>query len=226
MGLGKTVQLLALEAHERAADRPRPDAAALPDVAGRHLAAGGRAVRPGPAGARAPRRPAARTAPRWPPRSRAADLVVTTYATATRDAEELAAIAWRRLVLDEAQAVKNSRASARAGGAPDRRRAPGRAHRHPGGEPAVRAVVGDGRAQPGPARHRRPLPRPLRHTGRAARQTTRPRRGCARSPGPTCCAGSRPTPPSSTTCPRRSRSPSTTGSPASRPRSTARSSTT
>jgi SNF2 family DNA or RNA helicase len=42
----------------------------------------------------------------------AADLVVTTYATATRDIDELAAIGWHRLVLDEAQAVKNSRASA------------------------------------------------------------------------------------------------------------------
>ena len=40
------------------------------------------------------------------------DLVVTAYATATRDVGELAGIAWRRLVLDEAQAVKNSRASA------------------------------------------------------------------------------------------------------------------
>ena len=39
------------------------------------------------------------------------DLVVTTYGTATRDADDLAGIAWRRLVLDEAQAVKNSRAA-------------------------------------------------------------------------------------------------------------------
>jgi SNF2 family DNA or RNA helicase len=37
-----------------------------------------------------------------------ADVVVTTYATATRDIEELSAYAWGRLVLDEAQAVKNS----------------------------------------------------------------------------------------------------------------------
>jgi SNF2 family DNA or RNA helicase len=38
----------------------------------------------------------------------AVDLVVTTYTTATKDAAELAAYDWRRLVLDEAQAVKNS----------------------------------------------------------------------------------------------------------------------
>jgi SNF2 family DNA or RNA helicase len=38
----------------------------------------------------------------------AVDLVVTTYATATRDIDELAGYEWHRVVLDEAQAVKNS----------------------------------------------------------------------------------------------------------------------
>jgi SNF2 family DNA or RNA helicase len=41
-----------------------------------------------------------------------ADLVVTTYATATRDVDELSGFEWRRLVLDEAQAIKNSRSHA------------------------------------------------------------------------------------------------------------------
>ncbi len=36
-----------------------------------------------------------------------ADLVITTYGTAVRDVEALAALPWDRLVLDEAQAVKN-----------------------------------------------------------------------------------------------------------------------
>jgi SNF2 family DNA or RNA helicase len=36
------------------------------------------------------------------------DLVVTTYATATRDIDELVSHRWHRVVLDEAQAVKNS----------------------------------------------------------------------------------------------------------------------
>ena len=36
-----------------------------------------------------------------------ADIVVTTYATAVRDIDALAAIAWHSLVLDEAQAIKN-----------------------------------------------------------------------------------------------------------------------
>ncbi|MPZ89349.1 MAG: ATP-dependent helicase, partial [Nitriliruptorales bacterium] len=37
-----------------------------------------------------------------------ADIVVTTYATATRDIDELEQYDWNRVVLDEAQAVKNS----------------------------------------------------------------------------------------------------------------------
>ncbi len=36
-----------------------------------------------------------------------ADVVITTYGTAVRDVEALAAQAWKRLVLDEAQAIKN-----------------------------------------------------------------------------------------------------------------------
>jgi superfamily II DNA or RNA helicase len=122
MGLGKTVQLLALESWERAGGDPAADAAADP------------AAEPVPptllicpmslVGTWA--REAARFAPdlrvlahHGPGRRRGeelaeavrgADLVVTTYATATRDVEGLAAIGWHRLVLDEAQAVKNSRA--------------------------------------------------------------------------------------------------------------------
>jgi hypothetical protein len=38
----------------------------------------------------------------------AADLVITTYAVATRDAELLGQVSWRRVVLDEAQNIKNS----------------------------------------------------------------------------------------------------------------------
>ncbi|MFL6143312.1 MAG: DEAD/DEAH box helicase [Labedaea sp.] len=37
-----------------------------------------------------------------------ADLVITTYAVATRDAELLGRVGWRRVVLDEAQNIKNS----------------------------------------------------------------------------------------------------------------------
>lgn len=41
-----------------------------------------------------------------------ADVVLTTYATAVRDADQLAAIEWDRVVLDEAQHVKNSAGTA------------------------------------------------------------------------------------------------------------------
>ena len=41
-----------------------------------------------------------------------ADLMVTTYGTLTRDVEQLAGRRWRRVVLDEAQMVKNSRSAA------------------------------------------------------------------------------------------------------------------
>ena len=67
MGLGKTIQLLSLVAGQPGGP---PDAAGVPDVAGRQLAARGGAVHPGPAGARAPRRgPAGRRVARrarWP----------------------------------------------------------------------------------------------------------------------------------------------------------------
>ncbi|MEV6929848.1 DEAD/DEAH box helicase [Dactylosporangium sp. NPDC051485] len=36
------------------------------------------------------------------------DLLVTTYSVATRDAEQLRAVPWHRIVLDEAQAIKNA----------------------------------------------------------------------------------------------------------------------
>jgi hypothetical protein len=110
MGLGKTVQLLALEAHDRASAAPGPTLLICPmSMVGTW------------------EREAARFAPdlrvrahHGPARPRGhdlrvaaadADLVVTTYATAVRDADDLAEIDWHRLVLDEAQAVKNARST-------------------------------------------------------------------------------------------------------------------
>ena len=108
MGLGKTVQLLALEAAQRA-ESPAggPTLLLCPmSLVGNW------------------EREAARFAPglrvyahHGPQRVHGeelaaqlgdADLVVTTYATATRDIDELAGHDWRRVVLDEAQAIKNS----------------------------------------------------------------------------------------------------------------------
>jgi SNF2 family DNA or RNA helicase len=108
MGLGKTVQLLALESAQRA-DRPdtgptlllcpmslvgnweREAAKFAPTL--RVLAHHGRDRLRGDA----LRDQLATT-----------DLLVTTYATGTRDIDELAEYDWHRVVLDEAQAIKNS----------------------------------------------------------------------------------------------------------------------
>lgn len=115
MGLGKTVQLLALEATARA----RAYAAADPDtmtsaptlllcpmsLIGNWEAEAARfapslriLVYYGPARPRGDELDAALAE---------ADLVITTYATASRDIAELERIGWERVVLDEAQVIKN-----------------------------------------------------------------------------------------------------------------------
>jgi SNF2 family DNA or RNA helicase len=99
MGLGKTVQLLALLLHRRSGPALllcplsvlgnwQREAARFAPSLRVHVLHG--ADRP---------EPAALTG---------ADVVLTTYATATRDADALAAIEWDRVVLDEAQHIKNS----------------------------------------------------------------------------------------------------------------------
>ena len=99
MGLGKTVQLLALLLHRRSG----PALLICPlSVLGTW------------------QREAARFAPRLTVRvlhgadrpaagtlSDGVDLLLTTYATAVRDADALAAVTWDRVVLDEAQHIKN-----------------------------------------------------------------------------------------------------------------------
>ena len=110
MGLGKTVQLLALEAHERATDAGRPTLLVCPmSLVGtwqREAARFAPELR-----VHAHHGPGRRRGEALADQVAGVDLVVTTYGTATRDADDLAGIAWRRLVLDEAQAVKNSRAA-------------------------------------------------------------------------------------------------------------------
>ncbi len=107
MGLGKTVQLLALEARERAETDRGPTLLLCPmSLVGnwqRESAkfAPGLTVYAHHGAGRA--RGAALAE-----KIQEADLVVSTYGTATRDVESLAARKWRRVVLDEAQVVKNS----------------------------------------------------------------------------------------------------------------------
>ncbi len=104
MGLGKTVQLLALELHARSFAQRPPTLLICPlSVLGNWQ----------------------REAERFAPGLRVrvlhgadrpdaahlvdgADLLLTTYATATRDIDALAEIDWDRVVLDEAQHIKNS----------------------------------------------------------------------------------------------------------------------
>ncbi|MDL4818717.1 DEAD/DEAH box helicase [Actinomadura opuntiae] len=108
MGLGKTISVLSLLVHEREdGARPGPTLAILPmSLVGNWQ----------------------REAARFTPKLRvyvhhgtgrhrgeellkaaaAADLVLTTYGTATRDAEMLSPVEWERIICDEAQALKNS----------------------------------------------------------------------------------------------------------------------
>lgn len=108
MGLGKTVQLLALEVAERGVDPELPPTLLLCPMS---LMGNWQ-------------REAAKFAPdlriyvhhggsrlsgeQLTERLGVIDMVVTTYATATRDMDELAEITWCRVVLDEAQAIKNA----------------------------------------------------------------------------------------------------------------------
>lgn len=96
MGLGKTVQLLALLLHRRTG----PTLLICPlSVLGNWQAEAGRFA------------PELRVATFHGSERDvvgSADVVLTTYATAARDADTLAAITWDRVVLDEAQHIKNS----------------------------------------------------------------------------------------------------------------------
>ncbi|MCX5043612.1 DEAD/DEAH box helicase [Aldersonia sp. NBC_00410] len=107
MGLGKTVQLLALLAHEKNTANGNPTLLVCPmSVVGNWQREAQRFV------------PSLRVLVHHGPGRRQGgslahavaqhDLVVTTYAIAARDVEQLRELTWDRVVLDEAQHVKNS----------------------------------------------------------------------------------------------------------------------
>ena len=111
MGLGKTAQLLALLVAERkpkARTRPAPTLVVCPMSVVGNWERETERFAPGLAvhvhhGERLRGRAFARAI-------KASDLVLTTYATATRDRELLGTVTWDRVVLDEAQNIKTSTA--------------------------------------------------------------------------------------------------------------------
>ena len=112
MGLGKTVQLLALEAVQRTENPGGPPTLLLCPMSlvgnwQREAARFAPALRVYAHHGRERLREGELAG-----RLAETDLMVTTYATATRDMDELAGCEWQRVVLDEAQAVKNSRSQA------------------------------------------------------------------------------------------------------------------
>ncbi len=153
MGLGKTAQLLALLVDERARVVKAP-------VRGSATRAKGRSVRPpvGPTLVLCPmslvgnwQREAARFAPKlsvyvhhgpdrlagndFSTHAGQADLVLSTYGLAVRDQDLLATVPWRRMVLDEAQQIKNSAARSTHSVRAIPADSADRHHRHAGGEP-------------------------------------------------------------------------------------------
>ncbi|MDA2811739.1 DEAD/DEAH box helicase [Nocardiopsis sp. RSe5-2] len=107
MGLGKTVQLLAVLTEERAdGAAPGPTLLVCPvSLVGNWVREAARFA-PGLRvhAHHGPSRPHGNALART---AGACDLVVTTYGVVTRDADELAALPWHRVVCDEAQAIKN-----------------------------------------------------------------------------------------------------------------------
>ncbi|MBA8823377.1 non-specific serine/threonine protein kinase [Saccharopolyspora lacisalsi] len=107
MGLGKTIQLLALEAHDRREIPRGPTLLVCPTSLVGNWRREAQRFAPGLTvhvhhGADRVR------GPNFVKSTDGADLVVTTYGLAAKDAEMLRGVHWRRVVLDEAQQVKNS----------------------------------------------------------------------------------------------------------------------
>jgi non-specific serine/threonine protein kinase len=109
MGLGKTIQVLALLERERQQDGAGPTLLVCP----MSLVANWQreAARFAPKLAVHVHHGAERlTGEQFQQVAGDADLVLTTYALALRDQHELAEVGWRRIVVDEAQAIKNAAA--------------------------------------------------------------------------------------------------------------------
>lgn len=106
MGLGKTMQVLALTASERARGVLGPTLVVAPLTLVATWAREAATFAP-ELTVRVHHGPSRERGDDAAGRLGAADLVLTSYGTASRDAELLAAVPWRRLVADEAQTIKN-----------------------------------------------------------------------------------------------------------------------
>ncbi len=109
MGLGKTIQLIALLLHEREVDQGQPIGPTLLVAPMSVLGNWERELTRFAPTLRVHRhhgleRP---TGERFLEIARSSDIVVTTYALVVRDRETLAKLEWHRIVLDEAQHIKN-----------------------------------------------------------------------------------------------------------------------
>ena len=137
-----------------------------------------------------------------------ADVVVTTYGTAVRDVEAIAAVSWERVVLDEAQAIKNPANDT----SQQLRRIPARTRIALTGTP-IENGLGDLWAildftNPGLVGPRPQFIARLSSDGTATRRS-RPRTRCARSTASSCSAARRPSRRSRPSCPTRSTSSTT-----------------
>ena len=139
MGLGKTIQVLALLQHRKEpATGQGAGAGRRAPLAGLQLARGGRQVH-----ARACRcstTPAA-AATRCASSFDEYDLIVTTYGTVRTDIAELSKIEFDYVILDEAQAIKNADEPGRQGLPAAQGPAPAGHERHADREPPGRALV-------------------------------------------------------------------------------------
>ena len=196
MGLGKTVADAGAAARraraaQRTRKRLRPDAADLPDVGGRQLAARGRAVRAEPERAtsitaRSGSKGRAFASRRARRRSRDHDL--RARGARPRDARRRAS--GSGVVLDEAQNIKTQRRQADAGDPLAARPPPGRADRHAGREPprpsCTRSWTSSTRGCS--ARPRRSHAATRRRSS-GYRDQRRDASACARRPARSSCAG-------------------------------------
>jgi SNF2 family DNA or RNA helicase len=105
MGLGKTIQIIALVLHERAAGNPRPTLVICPmSVVGNWYK---EVERFAPSLNVMVHHGQDRLTKSLKEEALNHDIIITTYALAHRDEEHLSAVKWDRIVLDEAQNIKN-----------------------------------------------------------------------------------------------------------------------